>query len=146
MAALTTNFLLYYLKGERLDHWDADVFFLAFLAGVGGLVIFSLLTPPEPRLKTDSFYGRLQHSADGVQPAGSETSVPALRGLDAPELSSPQPTLQAARLGQQSLLANARLLETINGIHQQSRRTYGAPRITAELREEGLVLGTWWPD
>ena len=25
--------------------------------------------------------------------------------------------------------ANARLLETINGIHQQSRRTYGAPRI-----------------
>ena len=31
--------------------------------------------------------------------------------------------------------ANARLLETINGIHQQSRRTYGAPRITAELRE-----------
>ena len=27
--------------------------------------------------------------------------------------------------------ANARLLETINGIHQQSRRTYGAPRITA---------------
>ena len=34
--------------------------------------------------------------------------------------------------------ANARLLETINGIHQQSRRTYGAPRITAELREEGF--------
>ena len=37
--------------------------------------------------------------------------------------------------------ANARLLETINGIHQQSRRTYGAPRITAELREEGHLVG-----
>ena len=37
--------------------------------------------------------------------------------------------------------ANARLLETITGIHQQSRRTYGAPRITAELREDGLLVG-----
>ena len=37
--------------------------------------------------------------------------------------------------------ANARLLETINGIHQQSRRTYGAPRFTAELREEGHLVG-----
>ena len=37
--------------------------------------------------------------------------------------------------------ANVRLLETINGIHQQSRRTYGAPRITAELREEGHLVG-----
>ena len=37
--------------------------------------------------------------------------------------------------------ANARLLETINGIHQQSRRTHGTPRITAELREDGLLVG-----
>ncbi len=37
--------------------------------------------------------------------------------------------------------ANARLLETITGIHQQSRRTYGAPRITAELREDGFRVG-----
>ena len=133
------------MKGERLDHWDADVFFLAFLAGVGGLVIFSLLTPPEPRLKTDSFYGRLQHSADGVQPAGSETSVPALRGLDAPELSSPQPTLQAARLGQQSLLVN--LLQLRKG--SAGIGFWKAYRIDVSgfgigwLLAVGLVLGTW---
>ena len=30
---------------------------------------------------------------------------------------------------------------TINGIHQQSRLTYGAPRITAELIERKV---TWW--
>ncbi len=145
VAALTTNFLLYYSRGERLDHWDADVFFLAFLAGVAALVIFSLLTPPEPRLKTDSFYGRLQHSADVLQPAGSETSVTGLQGLDAPELSSPKPTLQAAERGQQSLLVN--LLQLRKG----SARVgfWKAYRIDLSgfgigwLLAVGLVLGTW---
>jgi putative transposase len=36
---------------------------------------------------------------------------------------------------------NARLLERIRGIHERSRSTYGAPRVIAELVEEGEVVG-----
>jgi putative transposase len=37
--------------------------------------------------------------------------------------------------------ANGRLLERIRGIHEKSRSTYGAPRIIAELVEEGEIVG-----
>ena len=33
LSALTTNFLLYYLTGRRLDAWDANVFLAALLVG-----------------------------------------------------------------------------------------------------------------
>lgn len=36
---------------------------------------------------------------------------------------------------------NAGLLDQIKTIHQQSRRTYGAPRITAELQDQGQSVG-----
>ncbi len=145
VASLSTNFLLYYSRGERLDHWDADVFFLSFLAGVAGLVIFSLLTSPEPRLEIDSFYGRLQSPADVGRPDRSDTSVTALAGLDAAALSSPRPTQRAAELGQQSLLVN--LLQLRKG----SARVgfWRAYRIDLTglaigwLLAAGLVLGTW---
>ncbi len=145
VASLSTNFLLYYSRGERLDHWDADVFFLAFLAGVAGLVIFSLLTSPEPRLEIDSFYGRLQSPADVGRPDGSDTSVTALAGLDAAAPSSPRPTQRAAELGQQSLLVN--LLQLRKGsVRVGFWRAY---RIDLSglaigwLLAAGLVLGTW---
>ena len=32
---------------------------------------------------------------------------------------------------------NERLVERIHEVHQTSRQTYGSPRITAELRDEG---------
>jgi hypothetical protein len=64
VAALATNFLLYYLTGERLDYWDANVFLAALVAGVLALVVVSLLTPPEPIGSIDSFFGRLQTSTD----------------------------------------------------------------------------------
>src|SRR4029453_150650 len=44
LMALTTNFVFYRLKGQRLDSWDPDVFLAALLAGIAGLVIGSLLT------------------------------------------------------------------------------------------------------
>ena len=31
LSALATNFALYYLIGERLDHWDANVFLAALV-------------------------------------------------------------------------------------------------------------------
>ncbi|MGH2454431.1 MAG: IS3 family transposase [bacterium] len=37
--------------------------------------------------------------------------------------------------------ADAALLERIRVIHERSRRTYGAPRVHAELREQGLRCG-----
>jgi Na+/proline symporter len=65
LAALATNFLLYYLKRQRLDQWDADVFLAALLAGIAALVSISLLTAPEPAAKIDSLYSRLSTSSDG---------------------------------------------------------------------------------
>jgi Na+/proline symporter len=64
VGALTTNFLLYYLIGQRLDHWDANVFLAALLVGVAALVAVSLLTPPEPADRLASFFGRLETPSD----------------------------------------------------------------------------------
>jgi len=64
LSALTTNFVLYRLKGQRLDYWDANVFLAALLAGISALVIVSLLTSPEPADAISSFFGRLETSSD----------------------------------------------------------------------------------
>jgi Na+/proline symporter len=63
-AALATNFLLYHLTGQRLDHWDANVFLAALAAGILALVVVSLATPPEASHKIESFFGRLRTSSD----------------------------------------------------------------------------------
>ena len=68
LTALTTNFLLYYVTGQRLDHWDANVFLAALLAGIGALVVVSLVTPPEPAESLSSFFGRLQVPSDEPGP------------------------------------------------------------------------------
>jgi Na+/proline symporter len=73
LSALATNFLLYKLTGQRLDHWDANVFLAALLAGVAALVIVSLLTRPEPAESIASFFGRLQTPSDGAR---NETEAP----------------------------------------------------------------------
>jgi Na+/proline symporter len=75
LSALATNFILYYLTGQRLDHWDANVFLAALLAGTLALVAFSLLTSPEPAAKIDSFFTRLETSSDG--PGGGEAALDA---------------------------------------------------------------------
>ena len=67
LSALATNFLLYYVTGQRLDHWDANVFLAALLVGIVALVVFSLLTSPEPASKIDAFFARLQTSSDGPE-------------------------------------------------------------------------------
>jgi Na+/proline symporter len=64
IAALATNFLLYYLKHERLDYWDPGVFLAALVAGCLALVVVSLLTAPESVEKMESFYSRLETSSD----------------------------------------------------------------------------------
>jgi Na+/proline symporter len=64
LGALATNFLLYSLTGQRLDHWDANVFLAALLVGGVALVVVSLLSRPEPVESIQSFFGRLQTSSD----------------------------------------------------------------------------------
>ena len=56
LSALAANFLLYYLTGQRLDHWDPNVFLAALLVGIVALVVVSLLTEPEPAERIDSFF------------------------------------------------------------------------------------------
>ncbi|PYR94301.1 MAG: hypothetical protein DMF84_05650 [Acidobacteria bacterium] len=64
LSALATNFLLYYVKRERLDYWDPNVFLAALLVGITALVAVSLLTAAEPAARMDSFYSRLETSSD----------------------------------------------------------------------------------
>jgi Na+/proline symporter len=63
-SALATNFALYYLTGQRLDHWDPNVFGASLLAGIGSLIAVSLLTAPESAEQTESFFTRLRTPSD----------------------------------------------------------------------------------
>ena len=64
LAALAANFILYARTGQRLDHWDPNVFLVALGVGVASLVVVSLLTAPEPDASLASFFERLQTSSD----------------------------------------------------------------------------------
>jgi len=70
LSALAMNFLLYYLAGERLDRWDPNVFLAALTTGIIALVVVSLLTPPEPAARMESFFTRLTTSSDEPETAG----------------------------------------------------------------------------
>jgi Na+/proline symporter len=68
VGALATNFLLYAVTGQRLDHWDPNVFLAALLVGILLLVVVSLLTRPEPAAAVDDLFHRLKLSSDDEQP------------------------------------------------------------------------------
>jgi Na+/proline symporter len=68
LTALATNFALYWMTGQRLDYWDANVFLAALVAGILALVVVSLLTAPEPAAQVDSFFTRLQTPSDETSP------------------------------------------------------------------------------
>jgi hypothetical protein len=69
VTALGANFLLYYLRNERLDHWDPWVFLGSLAAGVLALVVVSLLTAPESTESRASFYDRLETPTDADAPS-----------------------------------------------------------------------------
>ena len=64
VASLATNFLLYFITGQRLDHWDPNVFLTALVVGIAALVVVSWMTAPEPAVSIDSFFRRLQTPSD----------------------------------------------------------------------------------
>jgi Na+/proline symporter len=93
VTAFSANFLLYYVRGERIDHWDANVFLSALLSGAVALVVVSLLTGHEPDTRLNSFFGRAQ------TPAGAPES-------EAAAFVDPAPKREVAEAGLQSLLVN----------------------------------------
>ena len=64
VSALAANFALYYATGQRLDHWDPNVFLAALLVGIVALVVVSQLTRPESAERVDSFFTRLETPSD----------------------------------------------------------------------------------
>ena len=64
LASLAANFSLYAVTGQRLDHWDPNVFLAALAAGTCALVAVSLATPPEPGDQVRAFFQRLETSSD----------------------------------------------------------------------------------
>lgn len=99
LVSFGTNFLLYYWRGERPDHWDPNVFLAALTAGTVALVVVSLLTEPEPREQLDPFFDRLQ----------SPTELPGQQEAEGFSLERPGtliPPAEAAAAGQQSLIVN----------------------------------------
>jgi Na+/proline symporter len=83
LASLTTNFVLYYATGQRLDHWDANVFLGSLVIGTVALVVVSLLTTPEPASRIDDFFERLQTSSDSpsTEPAAESPAGAARQPL-----------------------------------------------------------------
>jgi len=140
IAALSTNFSMYYLRNQRLDHWDADVFFTALLAGAAALVVVSLLTSPEPKEETESFFGRLQTPATSPEEGDSvDFGVGEFR----------QPSLEQferyAKDGEQSMLIN--LLQLRKGTAGVGFwRAYRGDLkgfVIGCILSVGLVLCTW---
>jgi Na+/proline symporter len=77
LASLATNFALYYATGQRLDHWDANVFLASLAIGTVALVVASLLTTAEPQGGIDDLFDRLQTSSDlPAPPATVERPMP----------------------------------------------------------------------
>lgn len=78
LASLATNFVLYYVTGQRLDHWDANVFLASLAIGTTALVVASLLTTAEPQSGLDDLFGRLQTSSDPPAPPATAENRPLL--------------------------------------------------------------------
>ncbi len=124
VTAMAANFLIYSLRGDRLDHWDPWVFLASLGAGVLALVIVSLLTAPESEASRVSFYERLETPTDAGAP------------------SSPR---EIAEAGRQSLLVN--LLHPLRGAagfgffraYREDLKGFATGCAIAA----GLVFGTW---
>ena len=87
LTALVVNFALYAITGQRLDHWDANVFLAALLCGAVALVVVSLLTQPEPASAIEPFFERLDTSSDeGVQGADAYRPLVLVNVLRAPRM------------------------------------------------------------
>ena len=125
LAAFAANFIGYYLRGERFDDWDPNVFGIALATGVVTLVVVSLLTPPEPKEAMENFFGRLD----------TPSSLPGHEGDPFDGGDRSDIAREAAASGQQSIIVN--LLALRKAAHGAGLGAY---------REDvvGFALGWAW--
>ena len=75
LGSLATNFALYAVTGQRLDHWDPNVFLASLAIGIIALVVVSLMTAPEPAGPDSTISSSvcrrraMRHRGDAAQPA-----------------------------------------------------------------------------
>ena len=126
VVAFAANFIGYAVRGERLDHWDPDVFGISLAAGIVTLIVVSVLTPPEPEEATASFFGRLQ----------TPSSLPGRDG-DPFDAGASHAALvrEAAAAGQQSIIVN--MLAPGRGAHGAGFGAYQEDLV-------GFALGWAW--
>jgi Na+/proline symporter len=130
VVSLATNFTVYRLMNQRLDHWDPNVFLISLLAGFVSLVLVSLATKPEPQAPIASFFERLAVSSDestGVAEDGA-VQVPSSSKRDNPLLI---PNLLHLRQGATGRSLWTAYNEDIKGL------------VNCSLLTVGLVLGLW---
>lgn len=66
VTAVSVNFSLYRILGQRFDHWDPKVFLCALAAGTLVLIAVSLLSRKEPAANLAAFFRNLDTSSDDV--------------------------------------------------------------------------------
>jgi Na+/proline symporter len=65
-TSMIVNFGILAYQGRRLDYWDPNVFGIALVSGIVGLVVCSLATRPEPASAVDPFFERLREPVPGT--------------------------------------------------------------------------------
>jgi Na+/proline symporter len=91
LASLITNFALYWITGQRLDHWDPNVFLASLVVGIVALVVASLLTAPEPQVRMQDFFDRLRTSSDTPAVEAGAGAAPSRAGSKEPATKALQP-------------------------------------------------------
>jgi Na+/proline symporter len=71
LTPLVVNFSLMMAKGERLDHWEPNVFGISLLSGVAALIVVSLLTKPEQEAAVGQFFARFDEPVEGTAKPGT---------------------------------------------------------------------------
>ncbi len=148
LAAFSTNFLLYHWKNERLDYWDPSIFLAALIAGILGLVLVSLRTPPEPEPSLASFFAHLQTPTDLSLPLSTDPLTPVGDGnqhQNAPAGLTSEANVWAATHGRQLLFANLlhlrRAAYGTNFFHAYRDDLKGL--LIGWALSAGLVIGVW---
>jgi Na+/proline symporter len=71
IVPLVVNFSIMYARGERLDHWEPNVFGISLLSGIAALILISLATQPEKPEVVDPFLDRFKEPVEGTAKPGT---------------------------------------------------------------------------
>jgi len=71
IVPLVVNFSIMYARGERLDHWEPNVFGISLLSGIAALILVSLATKAEKPEIVDPFLARFAEPVEGTAKPGT---------------------------------------------------------------------------